>query len=54
MKYSHDQCNTVISPEILNWAINSFKPLKTPVPDGIHPITIQKAELLISEQLIWL
>ena len=46
--------DNIFTPENLNWAINSFKPFKTPGPDGIYPITIQKAESIISEQLIWL
>ena len=46
--------DNIFTPENLNWAINSFNPFKTPGPDGIHPITTQKAESLISEQLIWL
>ena len=44
----------MFAPEKVSWAINSFKPFKTQGPDGIQPIIIQKAELFISNQLIWL
>ena len=45
----HDKItDNIFTPENLNWAINSFKPFKTPGPEGIHPIIIQKAESLIS------
>ena len=36
-----------------NFHTRKNKPFKTPVPDGIHPITIHNAESLITYQLIW-
>ena len=44
----------IITSEKLNATINTFKHINTPRRYGLLPITIQKAEALISDQLIWL
>ena len=37
----------ILNQNNVRWAITTFKPLKSPGPDGIMPIMIQKAEALI-------
>ena len=37
----------ILNHNNVRWAISTFKPLKSPGPDGIMPIMIQKAEELI-------
>ncbi|GBP07842.1 Retrovirus-related Pol polyprotein from type-1 retrotransposable element R1 [Eumeta japonica] len=37
-------CQDIISHEKISWAIDSFSPFKSPGPDGIMPIMLQKAK----------
>ena len=33
----------IVSTERITWTVESFDPYKTPGPDGIHPVRLQKA-----------
>ena len=42
---------TIVTDRRLEWAIDSFKPYKSPGDDGIYPIVMQKASNLIRKPL---
>lgn len=35
--------NVIVTPDKVRWAIGSFKPYKSPGPDGIYPVLLKKA-----------
>ena len=35
--------NQIVTPERIKWALKSFKPYKSPGPDGIYPALLEKA-----------
>lgn len=41
----------VINQDKIKWAINSFEPYKSPGPDGIYPILLQKGNDLLFKKL---
>lgn len=42
---------TIVTNRRLEWAINSFKPFKSPGSDGIYPIVVQKASSMIMKPM---
>ena len=41
-----------MTPERIKWAINSFKPYKSPGPNGIYPAHLKKAEHVLVGPLV--
>ena len=44
--------NKIVTPDRLEWALESFKPYKSPGPDGIYPVLLKKAGSLMTGPLV--
>ncbi|XP_075976507.1 uncharacterized protein LOC142976822 [Anticarsia gemmatalis] len=55
IKTSRAEWNTarkIVDGNLLKWAIDSFKPYKSPGPDGIYPILLQKGSNVLIPHLV--
>ena len=46
-KADWDAAKEVVGEQRVKWVLNSFSPYKSPGPDGIYPVLLQKGETLI-------